>query len=178
MKRRKESGGRTAVSVLTWLKPWAWPAWNCEIYAERGRAAVLIRYVRLLGTKNGCQAGHRFKTPAFGAGFLVRLLRLVDRQQLPAQLGKGPVDLHAVRSVHIRNPDGWHGAQIRAAAPVPLGRRHQHRRAGNLLFDLHRGVWSLCGDRRWKYADIHRQGCTTGFTARGRWRHELPCTAN
>ena len=35
MKRRKDSGGCTAVSVLTWLKPWAWPAWNCEICAER-----------------------------------------------------------------------------------------------------------------------------------------------
>ena len=40
-------------------------AWNCEIYAERGRAAVLIRYVRLLGTKNGCQAGRRVQNTGF-----------------------------------------------------------------------------------------------------------------
>ena len=57
MKRRKGSGGRTAVSILASVKPWAWPAWKCEIYAERGRAAVLIRYVRLLGKKTVARPG-------------------------------------------------------------------------------------------------------------------------
>ena len=63
MKRRKGSGGRTAVSVLASVKLWAWPAWNCG----KGSATQCGYQLGTLSEERGAAPGVPLPTMASSA---------------------------------------------------------------------------------------------------------------